>query len=181
MQSCLRPPTAVRMAAPTSPHRGGAARIGVVGAIVSAVAFFDGVFIGVPIALLAASFRPSLVYLFATVVVVLLVVGCCRWVERRWDDWFSGNGTRIEKRLEKMRASRLMAHPVAWIERGSDRWYALAAAVANPVLVATVARFVGGKPVGERRIFLGAAAYALPYVAMWSIVGLAFGETIRAI
>ena len=73
-----------------------------------------------------------------------------------------------------------MAHPVAWIQRGSDRWYALAAAVANPILVATLARFVGGKPVGKRRIVLGAVAYALPYVAMWSIVGFVFGETIRA-
>jgi hypothetical protein len=170
------------MAAPTSPQRGaGAARTGAVGTIVAAVAFFDGVFIGAPIALLAASFRPSLVYVLATVVVVFLVIGSCRWVDRRWDDWFSGNGTRIEMRLEKMRASRLMAHPVAWIQRGSDRWYALAAAVANPILVATLARFVGGKPIGERRIFLGAVAYAIPYVALWSIVGLAFGETIRAI
>ena len=168
-------------APPTSRHRvAGAARSGIVGTIVAAVAFFDGVFIGAPIALLAAWFRPSLVYVLATVVVVLLVIGCCRWVDRRWDDWFSGNGTRIEKRLETMRASRLMAHPVAWIQRGSDRWYALAAAVANPILVATLARFVGGKPIGERRIVLGAVAYALPYVAMWSIVGFALGETIRA-
>ena len=168
-------------APPTSRHRvAGAARSGIVGTIVAAVAFFDGVFIGAPIALLAAWFRPSLVYVLATVAVVFLVIGCCRWVERRWDDWFSGNGTRIEKRLETMRASRLMAHPVAWIQRGSDRWYALAAAVANPILVATLARFVGGKPIGERRIVLGAVAYALPYVAMWTIVGFAFGETIRA-
>ena len=74
-----------------------------------------------------------------------------------------------------------MAHPVAWIAGGSDHGYALAAAVANPVLVATFARFVSGKPIGERRIFLGAVAYALPYVAMWSIIGIAVGETIRAI
>jgi uncharacterized membrane protein len=72
------------MAAPTSTDRGaGAARTGVVGTIVAAVAFFDGVFIGAPIAVLAASFRPSLVYILATVVVVFLVVGCCRWVDRR--------------------------------------------------------------------------------------------------
>ena len=170
------------MAAPTPTHRGaGAARTGVAGAIVGAVAFFDGVFIGLPIALLAASFRPWLVYCVGTVVVAALVIVCCRWIDRRWEDWFSGNGTRIERRMEKMRASRLMAHPVAWIERGSDRWYALAAAVANPVLVATFARFVSGTPIGERRIFLGAVAYALPYVALWTIVGLVFGETIRAI
>ena len=170
------------MAAPTSTRRGaGSARTGVGGTIVAAVTFFDGVFIGLPIALIAGSFRPWLVYVVATVVVAALVIGCCRWVDRRWADWFSGNGARIERRIEKMRASRLMAHPVAWIERGSDRGYALAAAVANPVLVATFARFVSGKPIGERRIFLGAVAYALPYVAMWSIIGIAVGETIRAI
>jgi hypothetical protein len=73
-----------------------------------------------------------------------------------------------------------MAHPVAWIQRGSDRWYAVAAAVANPILVATLARFVGGEPVGERRILLGAVAYAVPYVALWTIVGLALGDTVRA-
>ena len=59
-----------------------------------------------------------------------------------------------------------MAHPVAWIQRGSDRWYALAAAVANPILIATLARFVGGERVGKRRIVLGAVAYALPYVVV---------------
>jgi hypothetical protein len=52
--------------------------------------------------------------------------------------------------------------------------------VANPILVATLARFVGGERIGERRIVLGGVACALPYVAMWSIVGFAFGETIRA-
>lgn len=168
-------------APPPSTRVAGAARSGLVGTIVAAFAFFDGVFIGVPVALLAASFRPSLVYAVATTVVVLLVIGCCGWVDRRWADWFSGNGTRIETKLESMRASRLMTHPVAWTQRGSDRWYAFAAAVANPILVATLARFVGGKPIGERRIVLGAVAYAVPYVAMWSIVGVMLAGTIRGI
>jgi hypothetical protein len=73
-----------------------------------------------------------------------------------------------------------LASLVAWIQRGSDRWYALSAAVANPILVATLARFVGGPRIGKRRILLGAVAYTLPYVAMSSIVGFAFGEAIRA-
>src|SRR6266511_700979 len=145
---------------------GRAARSCVIGTIVGAFAFFDGIFLGAPIALLAASFRPALVYAVATVVVILLVIACCSWVDRRWDVWFSGHGTRIEKRLEAMRASRLMSHPVAWIQNGSDRWYAFAAAVANPILIAALARFIGGKPIGGRRILLGAVAYAIPYVAM---------------
>src|SRR5262245_7707143 len=123
---------------------GSAARTGLIGTVVGAVAFFDGVFIGAPIALLAAAFRPVAVFGFATAAVVLLVIACCRWIDLRWDDWFSGNSKRIEARLETMRGSRLMRHPVAWVQRGSDRWYAFAAAVANPILIGTLARFVGG-------------------------------------
>ena len=165
------------MAAP--PTSTSAARSGLVGTIVAGLAFFDSIFIGAPIALLAAAFRPSLVYVVAVGAVVLVVIGSCRWLDRSWDTWFSGNGTRIEGRLESMRASRLLAHPVAWIQRGSDRSYAFAAAVANPILVAALARFIAGEPVGERRVLLGAVAYAVPYVAMWSIVGFALGGAVR--
>ena len=79
-----------------------------------------------------------------------------------------------------MRASRLLAHPVAWLQRGSDRSYAFAAAVANPILVAALARVIGGAPVGDRRVVFGAVAYAIPYVAMWSIVGWALAGTFGA-
>jgi hypothetical protein len=145
-----------------------------------AFGFFDGVFLGAPIALLAATSRPVAVYCSAVIAVIFLVIACCRWVDRRWDDWSSGKGRRIETRLEGMRASRLMRHPVAWIQRGSDRWYALAAAVANPILVAGFARFLGGTKIGERRIVLGAVAYAIPYVAMWTLVGLVVSGSLRA-
>jgi hypothetical protein len=170
------------MSSPVSSKHGAgtAARAGVGGTLVAAFAFFDGVFLGAPIAVLAASFRPLVVYCVAVVAVFFIVAACCRWVDRRWDVWFSGNGSRVEARLETMRESRLMRHPVAWIQRGSDRWYGLAAAVANPILVSAFARVVGGKPVGERRIILGAVAYAIPYVAMWTLVGLAVGGSIRA-
>jgi len=150
------------------------------GTVVMAFAFFDGVFLGAPIALLAGAFRVVPVYCGAVLAVVLTVIACCGWLDRRWDEWFTSNGGRMEARLESMGASRLMRHPVAWLQRGSDRWDAFAAAVANPILVAAFARLVGGKPVGERRIVLGAVAYAVPYVAMWSIVGLVVGSSLRA-
>lgn len=143
-------------------------------------AFFDGLLIGAPIALLAATFRPVPVYCGAVLAVVLLVIACCRWLDRSWEDWLTGRGQRMESRLESMRGSRLMSHPVEWLQRGSDRWYAFAAAVANPILVAGFARLVGGRPVGERRIVLGAVAYAVPYVAMWSFVGLVVSGSLGA-
>ena len=159
---------------------GGAARSAVAGTVVMAFAFFDGVFIGAPIAVLAAALRPVPLYCVAVVAVALLVIACCRWVDRRWDYWFTGKGSRLETRFDAMRASRVMRHPVAWVQRGSDRWYALAAAVANPILMAALARLVGGERIGERRIVLGAVAYAIPYVAMWTLVGLVVSGSLRA-
>jgi hypothetical protein len=163
-----------------STHRAGsAARTGVIGTIVAAFAFFDGVFVGTPIALLAASFRPSIVFVAAAIAVGCLSIACSTWVNRRWDDWFSGNDKRIVRKLETMRRSRLMRRPEAWVERGSDRQYALASALVNPILVVALSRSAGGKP-SERRIRLGSIAYAIPYVAMWTLVGLAVGDAIRA-
>lgn len=162
---------------PTSTHRAGSAvRTGVVGTVVAGVAFFDGVFIGLPVALLAATLRPAVVYPVAVLGVFGLGVGCSSWLDRRWDDWLSGHGGRMEKRLESMRSSRLLRRPVAWIEGSSDRRYALAAAVVNPILVVGLARTISGKPVSRRRIVLGSIAYAVPYVGMWTLVGLALRD-----
>jgi hypothetical protein len=98
--------------APSEHRTGSAARAGVAGTLVAVFAFFDGVFLGAPIALLAASFRPLVVYAVAVVAIIFIVTGCCRWVDRRWDVFFSGSGSRVETRLETMRESRLMRHPV---------------------------------------------------------------------
>ncbi len=164
---------------PSSTHRtGSAVRTGVVGTIVAGVAFFDGVCLGLPIALLAASLRPALVYPLAVLAVFGLAVGCCTWLDRRWDDWLSGHGSRMEKRLESMRGSRLMRRPVAWIEGSSDRRYALAAAIVNPILVVGLARTISGQAVSRRRILLGSLAYAVPYVGMWTLVGLALRDAV---
>src|SRR5262245_64412763 len=92
-----------------------AARTGVAGTIVVGIGFFDGVFLGAPIAMLSAAFGSWLVFVASTISVVVLVVGCCRWVDRRWDGWVIGNG-RLEARLDGMRTSRLMRHPVRWIQ-----------------------------------------------------------------
>jgi len=171
------------MAAPeTSTHRAAsAARTGVVGTIVAAFAFFDAALLGMPIALLATSLRPLFVFAVGAILVTLLSIACCRWLDHRWDDWSTGHGARLEKRLDAMRGSRLMSRPVAWIQHGSDRLYALAAAIVNPILVVALARSVGGNAVGERRIVLGSAAYAVPYVAMWTFVGFALAGTISAL
>jgi len=172
-----RAPADTREVEPTSTQGvGGAVRTGLVGAVVAGVAFFDGVFIGAPVAVLAAALRPVLVYPVAVAAVSLLAIGCSAWLDRRWDDWSSGHGKRLGKRLESMRRSRLMQHPVAWLRSSSDRRYALAAALVNPILVVGLTRTIEGRPVGRRRIVLGSIAYAVPYVAIWTLVGIAFSS-----
>jgi hypothetical protein len=157
------------------------ARSGLIGTLVAGVAFFDAVVLGAPIALVAAALgRPLLVFGVAAVVIVVVVVGCCRWLDLRWDAWFARNGARLEHSLESMRSSRLLKHPVAWIQHGSERSYAFAAAVANPILVAVFARSLSGQPVGERKQLLGAVAYAIPYAAMWTLIGFALAAALSA-
>ena len=165
---------------PISGAMGSATRTGAIGTVVAAFAFFDGVFVGTPIALLAASLRPSIVFVVAAVAVSCLSIACSTWVDRCWDDWFSGNDTRVVRKLEAMRRSRLMQRPEAWIERGSDRQYALASALVNPILVVALDRSIGGRP-SEHRIRVGSITYAIPYVAMWTLVGLAVGDAVGAV
>src|SRR5262249_62041104 len=89
----------------------GAARTGAAGTFVAAFAFFDGVFIGGPIAIMAVSFRPLPVFVGASCAVSLLSIGCCPWLGRGWGEWVPGHGTQIEHRLRRRRGSRLMQHP----------------------------------------------------------------------
>ena len=155
---------------------------GVLGMLVAGVAFFDAIVLGLPIALASAALaRPVLVFGVSAAAIAVTVVACCRWLDRRWEAWFSGNGTRLERSLETLRTSRLMRRPAGWIQSGSERWYALAAAVANPILVLAFARSLSGEPVGERKTLLGAVAYAIPYAAIWTVIGFVVGEAIRSV
>ncbi len=77
----------------------------------------------------AAWFNPLIVFgAAAGLLLTLLNVACCTWIERQWGGWIA----------------------VAWITRGSDAWYTLAAALANAIIVVALARFIGGQPVAER-------------------------------
>ncbi len=88
---------------------------------------------------------------------------------------------RFEKRLAKMRKSRLMRHPVRWITDGSGVLFALAAALLNAVIVVALARLIGGEPVGERRIFMAALGYAVFFAGIMSLIGFVGEEAIRAL
>ena len=74
---------------------------------------------------------------------------------RRWESLarvcrFAGkNARRVESKLEKMRHGGLMRRPVAWIQSGSDVWFGLAAGLTNAITTVALARFIGGKKLGD--------------------------------
>lgn len=166
---------------PATPAAGSAARTGLVGALVAGYAFFDVIPIAiVVIALTAWLERPLIVFVITAVGLLVLNIACCNWLQRHWESWIAGNGQRIDERLQKLRDSRLMRHPVAWITRGSDWWYALATAIINPIIVVALAHVIGGERVGDRRVLIASAAYAIPMAVVFTATGYALGLGVRA-
>ena len=156
-------------------------RTGAVGSVIAGYALFDVIPIAVIVVALTAWFeRPLVLFLITAVALVVINVACCRWVQRHWDGWIAGNGKRVEAKLQTMRASRVMKHPVAWITRGSDWWYAVATAIVNPIIVIAAARTIGGQSIGERRIVIACVAYAVPMALVFTLTGYAVGEALRA-
>ncbi len=104
------------------------ARIGLTGTLIGIYTIADATTVGLLIVIVSAwTHAPLILFAVAAVLLTIVNLGCCRWIQRRWDEWIgSGIARRIEARLEKMRRG-ILKHPVAWIERGSDGWFTLAA------------------------------------------------------
>ena len=163
-------------------HRaGGAARTGVVGTAVGIVAFFDGAITGLPTALLAATFSPLAVYVAVTLAVIALITACCTWLERSLDGWVAGNGTRVTKRLDGLgrqptdaapdRVGRARVRPLVRARGGRDE--------PDPGRRVLPPRERGAGRAAPDRARRGGLRD--PYVALWSLVGIAVGETARAV
>lgn len=152
-----------------------------IGSLIAVFVLVDAYLIGIPLTILAALTRPWVVFVVAAVALSFVNVYLCSWLDRHWDAWFaSGQAGKLEKRLEKLRASRMMRHPVSWISRGSDFWFALAAAMVNAITVIALARIIGGKPVGRHRVLVAGIAYSIFFAALFSIIGTGLSDVIRS-
>ena len=127
-------------------------------------------------------FNPFLVFVGASVVVTIINLACCSWLNREWSSWIAeGHGKRVEPRLARMRESKVMRHPADWIISGSDAWFTLGAMLINPVVVVGIARLVGGQPVTKRRFLFASIAYSVFVSLVLCALGLGLGDGIRAI
>ncbi len=150
------------------------------GTLVVIYGMFDTLLMGVPIVLLAAWLDPLVVFAVAAIGVTAADGMCCTWLDREWDRWFAGSGRRLEPRLQHLRTGRLLRHPVDWIEHGSDRRFALGAAITNAIIATVISRLLTGTPVGPRRILMASLAYGVFFTGLYAFVGFLLGSALRA-
>ena len=143
-----------------------------VGTFIAVYALVDAYVFGVTITVLAALFNALIVWIVAAVVLSMINIWACSWLDRQWDVWIAGSGKRLEKKLQKMRSGKMLKRPVEWVQRGSDFWFTLAAVVINAITVVALARFIGGTPVGHRRVVLAAVGYSIFFATLFSVIGL---------
>ena len=164
-----------------SEPRTSVARAGFVGTLVGLWWGLDGL-VQLVVVLLAVWLNAVVVFVAALIVLTVVNTACCKWIEGRWDGWISSKfGTRLERKLEKMRAGRVMRHPVAWITRGSDAWFGVAAALTNAITTVAIAHFVAGQPVGQRRVRIASVSFSAFVAGLGAVLGVLLRDTIQAL
>ena len=140
----------------------------------------DGYVIGLPVAALAATWSPLVVFVAALAIVIPINLAACRWIEGAWSSWANGSsGARVERQLDKVRPTRFGRAATRWVSSDSDARFAAAAALTCAIVAVTLGRSVGGRPLGSRRLVLASVSYALFSVGLFTVAGAAAGTAVR--
>jgi hypothetical protein len=140
----------------------------------------DGYVIGLPVAALAATWNPLVVFLVGLAIVIPINLAACRFIDRAWSSWANGSsGARVERQLDKVRPTRFGRAATRWISSDSDARFAAAAALTCAIVAVTLGRSVGNRPLGSRRVLLAAVSYALFSVGLFTVAGAAAGTAVR--
>jgi hypothetical protein len=142
----------------------------------------DGYVIGLPVAALAATWNPLIVFLSGVAVVISINLAACRSINTAWSSWAEGSsGSRIERQLDKLRPTRLGMTATRWISSDSDARFSAAAALTCAIVAVTLGRSVGGRPLTGRRIRLAAVSYALFSIGLFTFAGVVAGTALRVL
>jgi len=168
----------VDAAAPDSSKRA-TGHIALVGSAITAYAVLDAYTLGVVAFLLAAYTNALVVFFLVLAIQLVLNLAAGSWIDRNWEAWSAaGIGKRFEAKIQKAREGRTGTRIVGLIERGSDLAFAIAAAIANAVVVDGLARVLTGKPLGRQRIVATALGYSVFFAAIFSLLGWALRDFI---
>ncbi len=74
-----------------------------------------------------------------------------------------------------------MSHPAKWVTGASDVLYVIAAALTSGITAVSLARVVGGRPVGEHRVIVAAVSYGIFCSGLWALIGFLAADAIRAL
>lgn len=121
--------------------------------------------------------NPLIVFAIVAAIVFAINIWAGGWINREWDNWASG---RVEAKLQKVRSKGIGKKVAGWIDRGSDWWFMLAAALTCAITTVGLA-VAGGKPLAQHRIFLAALSYGLFFAGLFSLIGWLAGDVIRAL
>ena len=129
----------------------------------------------VSLALVASALVVSPIALFGITFVMYaaLELWFCTWIDGNWALWYAKAGPRVQEKVEKWRGEGLMGRAVDKITSGSTRGYAIAAILASPVIVVTIARAVGGRTVGKARVVWVSLAYSATMASIVTLLGAA--------
>ena len=125
-------------------------------------------------------FNPVLVFFAAALTFGSIELVCCNWVDRNWDSWMAKVGPSLDAKIRRWRQGRIMKHPVRWATGDSTRGFALAALLTSGLTVVTVARALGGQPVGRARIRVAVLCYALFVAGVFTVSGYLAGVGMSA-
>jgi hypothetical protein len=151
--------------------QGSTRRKALTGSFVALWAFFDAL-VGLIIVAAAAWLNALIVAVVAAVVLSIINIFCCTWLNREWAAWAAGSGKRVEARIQKLRSSSRARKPVAWVTDGAVGWYVAAACLTNAVQATALARVIGGQPVAERKVRIGAIGFSIFVAVLFSLIGL---------
>ena len=152
---------------------------GVIAAAVGIYAFLDDLLLGPMLVAAAVLFPWYLILASAAGLFTFINIGCCTWLQRRWDRWVHCHGARLEARVDKLRRGRLTRHPIRWMTRDSDVWVTIAAGFIGTVIVVGVIRLLGGPPVTHRRLVYASVAYSAGFAATYTGVGVGIHDLLR--
>jgi hypothetical protein len=153
-----------------------------VAGLIAAYWLSDGYIIGLPVAVLAATWNPLIVFVVGAALVISINLAACRWINTAWTSWASGrSGARVERQLDKVRPTKVGMTATRWISSDSDARFATAAALTCAIVAVTLGRSVGGRPLDARRVRLAAVSYALFSIGLFTFAGVVAGGALRAL
>lgn len=107
-----------------------------------------------------------------------LNLAACSWLLPRWDRWVAMQGANLERKLERMRRSRLLERPTRWLSHGSIVLFAIACALIGAILGVVLARLASPTPLTRRRVLAACLAEGVFKAALYASIGIGIGSAV---